>query len=61
VAPLSFFATGRRQARAGGLVLGYAGLTPEQIADGSERLAAALRPLVKRAKRRASMRSHATC
>ena len=60
VAPLSFFAAHREPRRAG-LVLGYAGLTPAQIAAGTERLAAALRPLVKRAPVRASKRSSATC
>jgi GntR family transcriptional regulator / MocR family aminotransferase len=45
VAPLSFFARVRR--RRGALLLGYAGLTPEQIVSGARRLAHALKPLAR--------------
>jgi GntR family transcriptional regulator/MocR family aminotransferase len=43
VVPLSFFSLAR--VRCGALLLGYAGLSPEQIADGAQRLARALEPL----------------
>jgi GntR family transcriptional regulator / MocR family aminotransferase len=49
VTPLSFFSEGRQHRNA--LLLGYAGLTPEQIAAGTKRLATTLRPLVQRVKR----------
>ena len=42
--PLSFFGTGTT--RRGGLVLGYAGASPDEIDLGARRLAHALRPLV---------------
>jgi GntR family transcriptional regulator/MocR family aminotransferase len=48
VAPLSFFSEGRQHRNA--LLLGYAGLTAGQIAAGTKRLAATLRPLAQRAK-----------
>ncbi len=59
VAPLSFFALHRRPRS--GLVLGYAGLTPEEIAAGTKRLAGALRPLATRTAERPLKRSRATC
>ncbi|HWF86727.1 MAG TPA: PLP-dependent aminotransferase family protein [Vicinamibacterales bacterium] len=46
VAPLSFFAQVRR--RRGALLLGYAGLSPEQIASGTKRLAKALETLARK-------------
>jgi GntR family transcriptional regulator/MocR family aminotransferase len=58
VAPLSFFMSHRPDRS--GLLLGYAGLTPAQIAAGSRRLAAALRPLVTRGSARRTG-PNATC
>jgi len=59
VAPLSFFTAHKPQRS--GLLLGYAGLTTDQIAAGTRRLAAALRPLVKRASAARPTRSRSTC
>jgi len=48
VTPLSFFRFSNPAPDRRSLLLGYAGLTPEQIASGAERLARALEPLTRR-------------
>jgi DNA-binding transcriptional MocR family regulator len=48
VTPLSFFRFSNPAPDRRALLLGYAGLTPEQIMSGAERLARALEPITLR-------------